>query len=360
MDELQLLYVARTRISSSAVVASAIISRTPWLRLISTKFLAFSVLLPLLASCGGTTTSSSSDINASPSPNTSINPSPTSTNASSSSTSTAPVQVVAAENFWGSIVSQVGGDRVKVTNIITNPNTDPHDYEPKPTDARTIANARYVILNGAGYDAWGQKLLAANPVDGRQVLNIGELVGKTEKDNPHLWYSPEYVKRVVDQIAGDLKKLDPADATYFDQQRQQFLTVGLKDYNDTINNIKQKYKGTAVGSTESIFAYLATPLELNLTTPPKFMAAISEGQAPTASDKATFDKQITQKQIKVLVFNSQNSTPDTNALKQKAQTAGIPIVPITETLTPATASFQEWQVKQIKDLQQALAKSTGK
>jgi zinc/manganese transport system substrate-binding protein len=297
---------------------------------------AFSVLLPFLTSCGGGTTTSSSN------------------------TSAVPIQVVVAENFWGSLASQVGGDRVKVTSIITNPNTDPHDYEPKPTDARIVANARYVILNGAGYDSWGQKLLAANPVNGRQVLNVGELVGKKEGDNPHLWYSPEYVIRVIDKITADLKKLDPVDATYFDHQRQQFITVGLKDYNDTINNIKQKYKGIPVGATESIFVYMAKPLELNLTTPPKFMTAISEGQTPTAADKAAFDKQIQQKQIKVLVFNSQNSTPDTNVLKQKAQTAHIPTVPITETLTPATASFQDWQVGQLKALQQALAKSTGK
>jgi len=270
------------------------------------------------------------------------------------------VQVVSAENFWGSIATQVGGDHVKVTSIITNPATDPHDYEPKPTDARTVANAHYVILNGAGYDAWGQKLLDANPVNGRKVLNVGDLVGKKEGDNPHLWYSPEYVMRVVDQITADLKNLDQADAAYFDQQRQKFVSIGLKNYNDTINTIKQKYQGIPVGSTESIFAYLAQPLGVNLTTPPKFMAAISEGQAPTASDKATFDKQITQKQIKILIFNSQNSTPDTNALKQKAQAAGIPVVPITETLTPATATFQDWQVGQLKTLQQALAKSTGK
>ena len=313
----------------------------------TTKLYPFSVLLLLLASCGGgTTTSSSSQTNASPSP--------------ANSTSAAPVQVVSAENFWGSIAAQVGGDHVKVTSIITNPATDPHDYEPKPTDARIVANAQYVILNGVGYDAWGQKLLDANPVNGRKVLNVGDLVGKKERDNPHLWYSPEYVMRVVDQITADLKNLDQADAAYFDQQRQKFVSFGLKDYNDTIKTIKQKYQGTPVGSTESVFAYLAQSLGVNLTTPPKFMAAISEGQAPTASDKATFDKQITQKQIKLLIFNSQNSTPDTNALKQKAQTAGIPVVPITETLTPATATFQDWQVGQLKALQQALAKSTGK
>jgi len=307
----------------------------------NTGCLVFSVLLLLLNSCSAGNNTASSSTETATSPN----------------ASAASLQVVAAENFWGSIASQLGGDRVKVTSIITNPDTDPHDYEPKPPDARLVANARYVILNGAGYDPWGEKLLAANPVNGRKVLTVGELVGKKEGDNPHLWYSPEYVMRVVDQISADFKSLDPADAAYFEQERKHFITVGLKSYNETISAIALKYKGTPVGSTESIFAYMAAALGLNLNTPPKFMNAISEGQEPTAADKATFDQQVTQKQIKVFVYNKQNATPDTDALKKKAQAAGIPIVPITETLTPATASFQDWQVRQLKDLQQALAKS---
>ena len=350
MADFRVLHLAQSNFSPDLLSKNSISSHKPDIcRFLSAKLLAFSILLPLLTSCGGGTTTS-----------TAVSPSPVSLNPSSSHTTAAPIPVVAAENFWGSIAAQIGGERVKVTSIITNPNTDPHDYEPKPTDARVVANARYVILNGVGYDTWGQKLLAANPVNGRQVLNIGELVGKKEGDNPHLWYSPEYVLRVIAQITADFKYLDPADAAYFDQQRQQFVSVGLKDYNETINKIKRKYKGTPVGATESIFVYLAKPLELNLTTPPKFMRAISEGQTPTAGDKATFDKQIQQKQIKVLVFNSQNSTPDTNVLKQKAQTVHIPIVPITETLTPATASFQDWQVGQLKALELALAQSSGK
>ncbi|MHC5828476.1 MAG: hypothetical protein ACYT04_74420, partial [Nostoc sp.] len=93
---------------------------------------------------------------------------------------------------------------------------------------------------------------------------------------------------------------------------------------------------------------------------PEFMKAIAEGQQPTASDKVTFDKQVTHKQIKVFVYNKQNTTPDINALEKKAEAANIPVVPITETLSPATATFQDWQVGQLKDLLQALAKSTGK
>src|ERR1700692_1622352 len=70
------------------------------------------------------------------------------------------VQVVAAENFWGSIATQVGGTHAHVLSIITTPNTDPHVYEPTAADARTVAGAQLVIENGIGYDPWVKKFLA--------------------------------------------------------------------------------------------------------------------------------------------------------------------------------------------------------
>src|SRR5579884_1088416 len=69
--------------------------------------------------------------------------------------------VVAAENFWGSIASQLGDSKVTVQSIIVNPDTDPHSYEPTASDARTLASAQLVIVNGIGYDLWASKLLAA-------------------------------------------------------------------------------------------------------------------------------------------------------------------------------------------------------
>lgn len=270
------------------------------------------------------------------------------------------LQVVAAENFWGSIAAQVGGDQVHVTSIIVNPNADPHDYEATPADARAIASASYVIFNGVGYDPWVRQVLDANPVSGRRELEIGKLLGKQAGDNPHFWYNPDYVTRVANQITADLKQLDAAHAASFDQQNHQFLTTDLQQYHDLIGAIKQKYQGTPVGATESIFEYLASALGLNLITPPGFMKAISEGTEPTAADKATFDQQVTQKLIKVFVYNKQNATPDTDALKAKAQQEGIPLVAITETLDPGTASFQQWQSAQLQALERALAQATGR
>ncbi len=270
------------------------------------------------------------------------------------------VQVVAAENFWGSIAAQVGGSHVNVTSIITNPSTDPHDYEPTSQDARAFATTQYAIVNGAGYDTWAQQALDANPSGGRKELDVAKLAGRADGDNPHLWYSPAIVDQVADRITADLKGLDVADASYFDQQNQQFKTVTLKQYNGLIAAIKTIYVGTPVGATESIFEDLAPACGLNLITSPSLMKAIAEGEDLTAEDKATMSQQITSKQIKVLVFNSQNTTNDVNGFVSEAKAAGIPVISITETLSPAGASFQDWQVAQLQALQAALAQATGK
>ena len=268
--------------------------------------------------------------------------------------SSGKVQVVAAENFWGSIAAQVGGNRVEVTSIITNPDTDPHSYEATPEDARLIATARYVIVNGAGYDPWAAKLAAANPVSDRRMLDVANLNGVAEGGNPHMWYSPDFVTRVSERITADLQELDSTDAGYFDQQSSLYRTTGLKRYHDTIATIKQKYSGTRVGASESIFAYMSPALGLDLITPAEYMKAISEGTDPSAADKATVDEQVTTRQIKVFVFNSQNSTPDVQSLVSKARAAGIPVVQITETLSPANLTFQDWQTNQLEALLKAL------
>src|SRR5437868_14025604 len=137
------------------------------------------------------------------------------------------LQVVAAENFWGSIASQLGGGKVHLTSVITSPATDPHDYEPIAADARTVAGAQMVVVNGIGYDPWAQKLIAANPVPGRIVLDVGDLVGIKPGGNPHRWYSPADVQLTIDAIAKDYNKLDPKNSGYFAQQRTRLETNGL-------------------------------------------------------------------------------------------------------------------------------------
>jgi zinc/manganese transport system substrate-binding protein len=270
------------------------------------------------------------------------------------------ITVVAAENFWGSIASQLGGEHASVTSIITNPDTDPHDYDATPADGRTLAGAQFVIVNGVGYDPWAPKLLASNANPHRTVLTVGQLVGVPDGGNPHRWYSPANVHQVIEQIAADYAKIDPADAGYFQQRKEAFENQALGQYNKLISTIRSKYAGTPIGASESIVSPLAQGLGLNLITPATFLDAISEGSDPTAADKATIDNQIRTRQIKIYVYNSQNSTPDIQTQVDEAKAAGIPVTTVTETLAPAGASFQDWQVKELQGIQQALAQATGK
>jgi zinc/manganese transport system substrate-binding protein len=261
---------------------------------------------------------------------------------------------VAGENFWGSIASQLGGSRVSVRSVVTDPNADPHEYESSTADARDFAEADLVILNGAGYDDWGQKLLDANSSSHRTVLNIAQLLVRKPGDNPHFWYNPANVTAVADKVTAELKAIDSGDANYFDQQRSAF-TVALKPYADLVAQIKTKYTGAPIGSTESIFVHMAGALGLNLISPPEFMDAVAEGTDPPASAVATFHDQVAGKKIKVLVYNIQASSALTASLKQLAQQQGIPLVGVTETLQPVGATFQAWQVAQLTALEAALA-----
>jgi zinc/manganese transport system substrate-binding protein len=282
--------------------------------------------------------------------------------ASSGGTSAASkmINVVAAENFWGSIAAQLGGKQVKVTSIINSPDADPHDYEPTAADGRAIAEADLVLINGIGYDTWATRLAAANPNSSRTDLTVGTLIGVADGGNPHRWYNPDDVQKVIDQLVTDYQRIDPADSAYFIQQKEAFESTGLAGYKRVIADIKAKYAGTPVGASESIFAMVAPALGLNLLTPPGFLKAISEGTDPTAADKRTVDQQIATKAIKVYVYNSQNATPDIQIQIKAARSHGIAVSTITETLTPATASWQQWQSTQLTALESALAQATGK
>jgi zinc/manganese transport system substrate-binding protein len=272
---------------------------------------------------------------------------------SASAVSGGVVQVVAGENFWGSIAAQLGGQHASVTSIVSDPNADPHEYESNTSDARAFAQANYVILNGAGYDDWGQKLLDANPVDGRKVFTVASLLKKKEGDNPHFWYNPDDVEQVADQITADYQMLDPADAAYFTQQRAAFETA-LKPYHDRIASIKATFAGQKIGATEDIFVYMANALGLDLISPPAFMQAVAEGNDPPAASVAEFQQQIEQKQITVLVYNVQTATSVTDNLKQLAAQQHIPTVGVSETMQPPNTTFQDWQDAQLLALQNAL------
>ncbi len=278
----------------------------------------------------------------------------------SGSAAVGPLRVVSAENFWGSLAAQLAGSKATVASIIVNPGTDPHSYDATPADARSFAAAKLAIVNGIGYDDWAPKLLAASPLAGRITLSVGGLLGLRAGENPHQWYAPSSVTRVVGAIANDLVRLDPTDGAYFRGRERAFLTRGLARYEALIAQIRARYGGVPVGYSESIFQPLGEALGLALLTPYGFTKAIAEGTDVTAADKQTVDRQAQLRLIKVWVFNRQNVTPDVARVNQLARAAGIPIATVTETLSPASASFQQWQVGELQGLMRALALATGR
>ncbi|MGI9022893.1 MAG: metal ABC transporter solute-binding protein, Zn/Mn family, partial [Acidimicrobiales bacterium] len=156
------------------------------------------------------------------------------------------VAAVAAEDMWGSLLAQVAGDRVEVTSIIRDPAVDAHDYEAKPSDGVAVADARLVVVNGAGYDDWASKLVGANPSSTRVVVDVGEVVGAERGDSPHRWHGPDEVHRVPAARATALQQASPDDAAYFDAQAARLETEDLRAYDEAVARIRAAHAGTPI------------------------------------------------------------------------------------------------------------------
>ncbi len=269
-----------------------------------------------------------------------------------------PILVVAAENFWGSLVSQLGGSQVSVTSIVTDPNTDPHEYEANTSDAIAISNAQFVIVNGVGYDDWALQLLAADDEANQVVLNVGSLNnvsvdGGIVTGNPHMWYDPAFVNRTVASMYSDLVSIRPSETGYF-QANYAALNVSLGALYAQADEIRAHFAGTEVASTESIFVYLANYTDLNLVSPPAFMEAVAEGNDPPTQSVVEFENQLESGQVKVLVYNLQTVTPITTEMKSIAAQNNVTVIGITETIQPPNYTFEAWMGAEYLALYNAL------
>jgi zinc/manganese transport system substrate-binding protein len=269
---------------------------------------------------------------------------------------TAVVNVLAVENFYGNLARQIGGRCVSVTTILADPDADPHEFQPTASDVRAYRGAQLVIENGLGYDDFSDKVIGTmsqKPV----VVRAGDVLGLRTGANPHVWYGAGYVDVIDGAILGALKQLDPFAGDYFDTQFN-FLQQAMGPYKSLIGQISAQYPNVPLGSTESIFAYMSNSLGANLVSPPEFMNAIAEGNDPSARDMATFQNQIKNHQIKVLVYNTQTVTGLTDQLKKLAQDNDVPIVGVSETMPLGAQSFQGWQAAQLQALLNALKKTS--
>ncbi|OBH00608.1 hypothetical protein A9X04_28075 [Mycobacterium sp. E3247] len=264
--------------------------------------------------------------------------------------------MVAAENFWGDITKQIGGNHVSVTSVISDPNADPHLYESDARTAAAVSKAQLVIVNGLGYDDFMAKLLSASPNPNRKVLTAADLMQLSRPNaNPHIWYDIAKVPEVSAAIAAQLGALDPADATAFTANAKTF-SDSLAPIDAAIANIRTRYPGAPVGYTERVPAYLLEAAGLKLATPASFAQAIEDGNDPSPADNAAMDTAVRGRAIRVLLYNAQVTSPATDAVKALAQRGGIPVVGVTETLPATDANFQAWQLRQVTELTTALGR----
>lgn len=265
------------------------------------------------------------------------------------------IVVVAAENFYGDIVGQIGGDHVAVTSIATDPNVDPHEYVTNARDGAAVANARLVIQNGIGYDDFMNHLMAASPNPHRKVIVVAELTGHKKGDNLHLWYDPPTIPKVAQAVLDALVQIDPGNATSFRNWYRAFQ-ASLLPLNQAIASIKAQYGGTPVAFTEPVFGYMAAALGLTVLTSLEFQKAIEEGEDPPASALARMEDQLKTHQVKVLLYNTQTVSPITTRVRELARRVGVPVVGVSETEPPGK-SFQQWMLSQLEALRAALAAS---
>jgi zinc/manganese transport system substrate-binding protein len=262
-----------------------------------------------------------------------------------------PVKVVAAENFYGDLATQIGGDNVVVTSILSSPDQDPHLFEASPETAKALTDAKVVIVNGVDYDPWMEKLLSAHKAPGRKEIIVGALVGRKPGDNPHLWYDPAYMKAAAKALVADLSAIDPAHKADYEQGQAKFLD-SLKPLDDKIAAMRKSYAGQPVTASEPVFGYQAGLLGLKVHNE-KFALAVMNNAEPTASEVAGFENDLKGHKVKVMLYNAQAGEPAVQRLVQLAKDNGVPVVGVSET-EPPKATYQTWMLGQLEALDKAL------
>lgn len=263
------------------------------------------------------------------------------------------IKVVAAENFWGSIASQIGGNKIEVNSIVNDPNADPHEFSSSSKNARDFTDANLVIINGLGYDSWANKLIDSSKNNNRHVLNLGNYFNLKTGDNPHIWYSVNYTKLAAQQIFIELVKIDSKNKDYYKSNLDK-LNIEFNKLDTEEKLIGLEYSNKDISSTESIFYYMAKEMKLNLISPKDFMQAVSEGNDPPANNVAQFIDQINLKQPEFLIYNQQTESPITQSMKKLASSNGINVIGITETM-PTNSSYQQWMGNQINQIYKVLS-----
>lgn len=266
------------------------------------------------------------------------------------------VSVVASTNVYGDIARQIGGDRVKVTSFISDPAQDPHSFEAGTRTRLALSRAGVVIENGGGYDDFMETLLRGSGSKAR-VLNAVQISGKTapkgEEPNEHVWYDLPSVALLADRISAALAGADPGSARTYASNAASFKTR-LKALEEKVAAVRAAHSGDGVAVTEPVPVYLLEAAGLVDRTPEEFAEAVEEGDdVPPRAMRDTLAL-LDGGKVRALVVNVQTSGPQTDRVRKAAAEAGVPVVPVTETL-PAGRDYVAWMDGSIAALQKALS-----
>jgi zinc/manganese transport system substrate-binding protein len=257
------------------------------------------------------------------------------------------IKIIASTNVWGSVMKAVGGDEVDVKALLDDPSADPHSYESKPADAALVKDAKLVVFNGGGYDDFFAKLITG---DAQKKIEAFPLRKHDKDENEHVWYDLETVRAVAEAAANELGAIKPDKKTTFESNTQQF-TAKLEELGKKVDGIG---KGKKVVATEPIAHYLLDETGAEDVTPEAFSKAVEEESDVPAAALASINQLVEGKQVNVLVDNTQTENQVTKQLVEKAKTAGVPVVAVTETLPEGVTGYLDWMSKQVDALSQAL------
>ena len=266
--------------------------------------------------------------------------------------------VVASTDVWGSVAQSIAGEDAKVSSIITSGSADPHSFEPSPSDAAELADASIVVYNGGGYDPWVDAVLHNHPdvasVNAYSLLNA-ESVGEPQRANEHVFYELGTVTAAANQLATELAAADPDKAYQYASRAKDFARRA-----DTVraaeDRLRSERPGAAVVATEPVAHYLLSAVGLSDKTPPGFTAAVEQDTDPAPADMAAVLDLIRSNSVAAVIFNDQTVTAATGQVRAAAEAAGVPIVPVTETLPPGV-DYLTWQNDTVQRLADALKAS---
>ncbi len=243
-----------------------------------------------------------------------------------SGTSSSPI-VVSGVTQWGALARQLVGPDMKVVSLLSDPNADPHEHEATISDAANVSVAKYVIVNGAGYDTWLEQLTRLQGPQAH-VLNVARLMGIATGQNPHIFYDPRAAVKMVVALTNAVERHDRSKGIVI---RSAELLRQLGSVQHRVDVIRSSCANVPVAATEDVASYLLADAGLHIVTPERLRLAVGNGVDPSIQDLATAQAQL-QAHPAFLVDNVQTATPLTNSLASTATRLHVPVIKVTETM----------------------------